>query len=233
MDIKKVIISGGGTGGHIYPAVAIANEIKKRNPEADILFVGALGRMEMDKVPAAGYKIIGLPVMGFPRKPGVKLVTFFIRLMRSSSKARKIVKEFKPQVAIGVGGFASGPLLRAAANKKIPALIQEQNSYAGITNKLLGKKVHTICVAYEKMERFFPENKIVITGNPVRESLIQKSAKREEGLKFFDLGEKNKVLLIMGGSLGARSINQAVLQNIQKIRESKAVSYTHLTLPTN
>lgn len=221
MSIKRVIISGGGTGGHIFPALAVANEIKKRNPDVDILFVGALGRMEMDKVPAAGYKIIGLPVMGFPRKPGVKMIAFFIRLMRSSSKARKIVKEFNPQVAIGVGGFASGPVLRAAAKKKVPALIQEQNSYAGITNKLLAKKVNTICVAYERMERFFPKNKIVITGNPVRESLIQKSAKREEGLKYFELEEKDKVALILGGSLGARSINQAVLKNIQKIRESK------------
>jgi len=221
MKIKKVIISGGGTGGHIFPALAIANEIKNRNPDADILFVGALGRMEMEKVPAAGYKIVGLPVIGLPRKPGFKLITFFIRLIRSSSKARKIIKEFNPQVAIGVGGFASGPLLKAATKKNVPSLIQEQNSYAGITNKLLGKRVNTVCVAYGNMERFFPSNKIVYTGNPVRENLIQKTAKREEGIKFFELKEDDKVVLILGGSLGARSINHAVLKNIESIRKSQ------------
>ncbi len=149
MKIEKVIISGGGTGGHIFPALAIANEIRKRNPNARILFVGALGRMEMEKVPAAGYEIIGLPVMGFPRKPSLKMITFFFKLRKSASLARKIVNDNQPQIAIGVGGYASGPLLRAAANKNIPTLIQEQNSYAGITNKILGKKVNTICVAYE------------------------------------------------------------------------------------
>ncbi|HRX12471.1 MAG TPA: glycosyltransferase, partial [Draconibacterium sp.] len=156
MSIKKVILSGGGTGGHIFPALSIANEIRKRYPDADILFVGALGRMEMEKIPAAGYKIIGLPVMGFPRKPSFKIFTFFKRLAQSSSMANKIVKDFKPEIAIGVGGYASGPLLRAASNVNIPTLIQEQNSYAGITNKLLAKKVKTICVAYDNMERFFP-----------------------------------------------------------------------------
>jgi UDP-N-acetylglucosamine--N-acetylmuramyl-(pentapeptide) pyrophosphoryl-undecaprenol N-acetylglucosamine transferase len=220
MKIERVIISGGGTGGHIFPALAIANEIGKRNPEAEILFVGALGRMEMEKVPAAGYKIIGLPVMGFPRKPGLKVFTFFARLLKSASMARKIVKDFNPQVAIGVGGFASGPLLRAAAAKGIPTLIQEQNSYAGITNKLLSKKVRSVCVAYDKMDRYFPSGKIVITGNPVRENLLQEKRNKKEALEFFALKEDEKVILVVGGSLGARSVNNAVLKNMQQIAKS-------------
>jgi len=217
--INKVILSGGGTGGHIFPALAIANEIKKRNPDADILFVGALGRMEMERVPAAGYEIIGLPVMGFPRKPSLKIFTFFKMLMQSASMAKNIVKDFNPDVAIGVGGYASGPLLRAAAKNKVPTLIQEQNSYAGITNKLLSKKVNKICVAYEKMERFFPADKIILTGNPVRENLIQQKDK-EEALEYFGIQKDDKVILIVGGSLGARSINQSVLKNIQAIADS-------------
>ena len=217
MKIKRVILSGGGTGGHIFPALSIANEIRKRNPDAEILFVGAEDRMEMEKIPAAGYKIIGLPVMGFPRKPGLSMITFFKKLMKSSKMARKIVKEFKPEVAIGVGGYASGPLLRAAADAKIPTLIQEQNSYAGITNKLLSKKVNAICVAYEKMDRFFPNNKIVFTGNPVRENLVENLGNKDEALKYFDLNNKEKVVLIVGGSLGARSLNNAVLRNIKEI----------------
>jgi len=217
--INRVIISGGGTGGHIFPALSIAGEIKQRNGDAEILFVGALGRMEMEKVPAAGYKIIGLPVMGFPRKPSPKLFTFFRKLMQSSKIAREIVRDFKPDVAIGVGGYASGPLLRAAARYKIPTLIQEQNSYAGITNKLLSKKVETICVAYDKMERYFPEKKIVFTGNPVRKNLIQK-IDRKKALEFFKLKEEDKIVLIIGGSLGARSINQSVLKNRKEIENS-------------
>lgn len=220
MKIERVILSGGGTGGHIFPALAIANEISKRNPEAEILFVGALGRMEMERIPAAGYKIVGLPVMGFPRKPGLKMFTFFVRLLKSASMARKIVRDFKPQVAIGVGGYASGPLLRAAARKKIPTLIQEQNSYAGITNKLLSKKVKAICVAYDKMDRFFPAEKIVFTGNPVRENLLENRSEKSEGLSFFNVQENDKVILIVGGSLGARSINNAVLKNIEFIAKS-------------
>ncbi len=220
MKIERVILSGGGTGGHIFPALAIANEISKRNPEAEILFVGALGRMEMERIPAAGYKIVGLPVMGFPRKPGLKMFTFFVRLFKSASMARKIVQDFKPQVAIGVGGYASGPLLRAAARKKIPTLIQEQNSYAGITNKLLSKKVNAICVAYDKMDRFFPAEKIVFTGNPVRENMVKNRSEKSEGLSFFSLQENDKVILIVGGSLGARSINNAVLKNIDFIAKS-------------
>lgn len=217
--INKVILSGGGTGGHIFPALAIANEIKRRNPNVDILFVGALGRMEMEKIPAAGYKIIGLPVMGFPRKPSLKIFTFFKMLMQSSSMAKQIVNDFKPEIAIGVGGFASGPLLRAAAKKKIPSLIQEQNSYAGITNKLLSKKVNSICVAYDKMDKFFPAGKIILTGNPVRANLMQKQNKKE-ALNYFNLNETEKVILIVGGSLGARSINNSVLKNIKDIANS-------------
>lgn len=220
MTIKKVIISGGGTGGHIFPALAIANEIRKRYPDSEILFVGALGRMEMEKVPAAGYEIVGLPVMGFPRKPSLKIFTFFSHLIKSASMARKIVKDFQPDMAVGVGGYASGPLLRAAANKKIPTLIQEQNSYAGITNKLLGKKVNSICVAYDNMERFFPANKIIFTGNPVRENLMENLQNKQEALGFFGLDGKEKVVLIVGGSLGARSINNAVQQNLDEIKKS-------------
>ncbi len=217
--INRVIISGGGTGGHIFPALAIANEIRRRNPDAKILFVGALGRMEMEKVPAAGYEIIGLPVVGFPRKPSLKMIVFFKKLMQSSLMARKIVKNFKPDIAVGVGGYASGPLLRAAAGKGVPTLIQEQNSYAGITNKMLSKKVKTICVAYDNMERFFPPEKIVHTGNPVRENLVRK-IDRKTALDFFGLKGKGKVILIVGGSLGAQSINQSVLKNIQRIAKS-------------
>ena len=217
--INRAIISGGGTGGHIFPALAIANEIKKRNPDADILFVGAEDRMEMEKVPAAGYKIIGLPVMGFPRKPSKKIFTFFKKLRQSSKLAKKIVADFHPEVAIGVGGYASGPLLRAAAKDKVPCLIQEQNSYAGITNKLLSKKVNSICVAYDKMERFFPAEKLIFTGNPVRQNLIEKQ-NRKEAFEFFKVSEEDKVVLIVGGSLGARSVNQAVLKNMKEIEAS-------------
>jgi UDP-N-acetylglucosamine--N-acetylmuramyl-(pentapeptide) pyrophosphoryl-undecaprenol N-acetylglucosamine transferase len=220
MKLERVIISGGGTGGHIFPALAIANEIGKRYPDAEILFVGALGRMEMEKVPAAGYKIIGLPVTGFPRKPGVKMLTFVVRLMKSNRLAQKIINQFMPQIAIGVGGFASGPLLRAAAKKGVPTLIQEQNSYAGITNKLLGKKANTICVAYDKMGRYFPKEKIVFTGNPVRECLLNQVDNNLEAIDFFSLRNPEKVILIVGGSLGARSVNNAVLKNISLIAKS-------------
>ena len=220
MKLNRVILSGGGTGGHIFPALSIANEIRKRNPDCEILFVGALGRMEMEKIPAAGYKIIGLPVMGFPRKPSLKIFKFFGSLLKSSSLARNIVKDFNPQIAIGVGGFASGPLLRAAAKKGVPTLIQEQNSYAGITNKLLSKKVKAICVAYDKMERYFPKDKIVFTGNPVRENLIENIQNSKEAVEYFGLNENDKVILIIGGSLGARSINNSVLKNIDAIAKS-------------
>lgn len=220
MKIKKVILSGGGTGGHIFPALSIANEIKKRYPDSEILFVGALGRMEMEKIPAAGYKIVGLPVMGFPRKPSLKIFTFFNKLRQSASMANKIVKDFKPEIAIGVGGYASGPLLRAAAKRKIPTLIQEQNSYAGITNKILSRKVNTICVAYDKMERYFPSKKIIFTGNPVRENLLTGLQNKNEALEYFSLNGTDRVVLIVGGSLGARSINNAVLKNLEVIAKS-------------
>ena len=220
MSDLKVIISGGGTGGHIFPALSIAGEIRRRFPESEILFVGAAGRMEMEKVPAAGFPIVGLPVIGFPRKPGINSLKFFIRLLQSMIKARRIIREFKPHLAIGVGGYASGPVLRAAIARKIPALIQEQNSYAGITNKLLGKKVQSICVAYEGMERFFPKEKILLTGNPVRQNLLNITATKEEALLQFNLPSDSKVVLITGGSLGARSINNAVLNNLEQIRNS-------------
>lgn len=216
----KIIISGGGTGGHIFPAVSIANELKAMMPDCEIQFVGALGRMEMERVPAAGYPIIGLPVMGFPRKPGLKTFKFFINLLKSASQAKKIVKEFKPNVAVGVGGYASGPVLRAAASKGIPALVQEQNSYAGITNKLLGKKVDKICVAYDNMERFFPKEKIVLTGNPVRKNLLDASNLKSEAIQYFQLDANTKTIVIVGGSLGARTLNESVLNSIEKIKMS-------------
>lgn len=220
MDKLKAILSGGGTGGHIFPALSIANEIKERFPDAEILFVGALGKMEMEKVPAAGYKIIGLPVIGFPRKPGIKMVKFVYMLFSSLMKARKIVKDFQPDIAVGVGGYASGPTLKAAVRKGVPALIQEQNSYAGITNKLLSKKVDKICVAYENMERYFPKDKIILTGNPVRKGLFSKDPDIENARSHFGILTGAKTILIVGGSLGARSINNAVISNLEKIRNS-------------
>ena len=220
MDQLKVIISGGGTGGHIFPALSIAGEIRKRFPGSDILFVGAMGRMEMEKVPAAGYEIIGLPVIGYPRKPGPGTLKFLYYLAISMLRARRIVRKFKPDLAIGVGGYASGPLLRAAIAAGVPSLIQEQNSFAGITNKLLGKKVNKICVAYEGMDRFFPGEKIIMTGNPVRKNLIDSQATREEALRHFGLQPDASVVLITGGSLGARSINNAVLGNLELLRNS-------------
>lgn len=217
MNIERVILSGGGTGGHIFPALAIANEIRNRYQTAEILFVGALGRMEMEKIPDAGYKIIGLPVIGFPRSFGLKMITFFVKLLKSVSLASKIVNDFKPQVVIGVGGYASGPLLWAAACKKIPTLIQEQNSYAGITNKILGKKVDAICVAYYNMGFFFPSYKIKLTGNPVRRSIVQNWPDKTKAFVHFGLNEAEKIILITGGSLGAHSINNAILRNIDFI----------------
>jgi UDP-N-acetylglucosamine--N-acetylmuramyl-(pentapeptide) pyrophosphoryl-undecaprenol N-acetylglucosamine transferase len=219
MTKLKVIISGGGTGGHIFPAIAIANAIKEKRQEAEILFVGALGRMEMEKVPEAGYKIIGLPIMGLQRSLSFKNIKFPFKLLKSLRKARGIIKEFQPQVAIGVGGYASGPMLRAAKRKGIPILIQEQNSYAGLTNKILGKKADRICVAYENMERFFPKDKIVKTGNPVRAEVIKLEGKKDRAIEFFELHKEKKTLLIVGGSLGAWSINEGVaaaLENWQK-----------------
>ncbi|MEM6719677.1 MAG: undecaprenyldiphospho-muramoylpentapeptide beta-N-acetylglucosaminyltransferase [Bacteroidota bacterium] len=221
----KIILSGGGTGGHIYPAIAIANELKKRYPTAEFLFVGAKDRMEMEKVPQAGYKIEGLWISGLQRKLTLKNILFPFKLISSLWKSRKIVKKFKPDVVIGTGGFASGPLLKVASGKKVPALIQEQNSYAGITNKLLGKQVQKICVAYDNMERFFPQEKIIKTGNPVRQDLLEITSKRAAAQTFFKLKENTKTVLVIGGSLGARRINQLIekeldffkAQNVQVI----------------
>lgn len=216
----KVIISGGGTGGHIYPAVAIANGIKERFPDTDILFVGAEGRMEMQKVPAAGYKIEGLWISGIQRRLTIDNLAFPLKVVSSILKARKIVKAFKPDIAIGVGGYASWPLLYAAGKAGIPTLIQEQNSYAGVSNKALAKSVKAICVAYENMERFFPKDKIVYTGNPVRKDIVHYNQYKEGAAEFFGLKSGIPTLFIMGGSLGARTINQSIEKNIDIIKQS-------------
>lgn len=221
----RIIISGGGTGGHIFPAVSIANAIKVLCPEADILFVGAEGRMEMQRVPDAGYPIVGLPVAGFDRKHLWKNVSVLIKLLRSQWKARKIIRDFNPQVAVGVGGYASGPVLKVAGMMGIPTLIQEQNSYAGVTNKLLAKKACTICVAYEGMERFFPKEKIVLTGNPVRQNLLTDSVSREEAVDYFHLDPQKRTILVLGGSLGARTINQTLQAAIAIMQEHTEVQW--------
>lgn len=210
MKQLKVILSGGGTGGHIFPAVAIANEIRRIVPTAEILFVGALGKMEMEKVPAAGYKIIGVPIAGLQRRLTLANLKLPFLVIRSLMKTRKIIREFQPDVVVGTGGYASGPLLRAATGKGIPALIQEQNSYAGITNKVLSRRVQRICVAYEGMERFFPKDKLLLTGNPVRQDIHNVRQLRDEALNFFKLDPSKKTILVIGGSLGARTINQAI-----------------------
>jgi UDP-N-acetylglucosamine--N-acetylmuramyl-(pentapeptide) pyrophosphoryl-undecaprenol N-acetylglucosamine transferase len=211
---KKFIISGGGTGGHIYPAIAIANELKTRFPDAEFLFVGAKDRMEMEKVPQAGYKIIGLWISGLQRSLSLQNLAFPLKLVSSLRKSKTILKNFKPDVAIGTGGYASAPLLRMASLQKIPCLIQEQNSHAGITNKWLSAKVQKICVAYQDMDKFFPSEKIIVTGNPVRQDLLDIGSKREEAIAFFQLREERKTLLVLGGSLGARSINQLVERSL-------------------
>ena len=216
----KFIISGGGTGGHIFPAISIANALKKQLPDADILFVGALGRMEMERVPAAGYPIEGLPVSGFDRKDMLRNIKVVWNLLHSMILARRIIKRFMPEVVIGVGGYASAPTLRAASALGIPTVIQEQNSYAGVTNKLLAKKAKRICVAYEGMERFFQKEKIVLTGNPVRQDLFSVAPKSIEAYKFFGLDPKKKTILVVGGSLGARTINQSIIAGLPKLSES-------------
>jgi len=216
----KFIISGGGTGGHIFPAISIANAIKKQMPDADILFVGALGRMEMERVPAAGYSIEGLPVSGFNRKHLLRNIKVLWNLSRSIVKARTIIKNFKPDVAIGVGGYASAPTLRAASGFGVPTLIQEQNSYAGVTNKLLAKKASRICVAYEGMEKFFPKEKIVLTGNPVRQDLFSIAPKTAKAYQFFGFDPAKKTLLVVGGSLGARTINQSMIAGLDLLSKA-------------
>lgn len=221
----RVIISGGGTGGHIFPAISIANAIRELCPDSEILFVGAEGRMEMQRVPQAGYEIKGLPIMGFDRKNLLKNFKVLYKVWKSQRMAKRIIKTFKPMVAVGVGGYASGPTLNKAADMGIPCLIQEQNSYAGVTNKLLAKKAQKICVAYEGMERFFPADKIMLTGNPVRQDLFDTKLTREEVLKSFGLPTNKKTVLIMGGSLGARTLNDSVLQNLELIRKHDDVQF--------
>lgn len=216
----RIIISGGGTGGHIFPAISIANAIKSKHPQAKLLFVGAEGRMEMQRVPAAGYEIKGLPICGFDRKNLLKNFVVLFKLFISQIKAKKIIKDFKPMAAVGVGGYASGPTLNKCAGMGIPCLIQEQNSYAGVTNKLLAKKARKICVAYDGMERFFPAENIIKTGNPVRQSLLNTTYSREEAIKVFGLDPEKKTILIVGGSLGARTINESILQHLDFVETS-------------
>jgi UDP-N-acetylglucosamine--N-acetylmuramyl-(pentapeptide) pyrophosphoryl-undecaprenol N-acetylglucosamine transferase len=216
---KKVIISGGGTGGHIFPAISIANALRKIEPEIDLLFVGAEGRMEMEKIPAAGYRIIGLPVAGLYRSLTLKNFKVLIKLFKSLRLAKSIIREFNPDVVVGVGGYASGPILKQAGRMGIPTIIQEQNSYAGVTNKLLAKKASAICVAYDGMERYFPAKKIIKTGNPVRQNFDNLNSLKEEAYSFFNLNKEFPVILVLGGSLGAGSINNSLSENISKLRE--------------
>jgi UDP-N-acetylglucosamine--N-acetylmuramyl-(pentapeptide) pyrophosphoryl-undecaprenol N-acetylglucosamine transferase len=221
----KVIISGGGTGGHIFPAISIANAIKELRPEAEILFVGAEGRMEMQRVPDAGYRIIGLPIAGFDRKHLWKNFAVLVKIARSQWKARSIIKDFKPDITVGVGGYASGPLLKTASMMGIPTLLQEQNSYAGVTNKLLAKKAKKICVAYEGMEKFFPADKIILTGNPVRQNLLTNKYTKAEALQDFGFNTNKKTILILGGSLGARTINQTLMDAIETIQANPDIQF--------
>ena len=216
----KVIISGGGTGGHIFPAISIANALKALCPDVQILFVGAIDRMEMQRVPAAGYRIKGLPICGFDRQHKLKNIKVLFKIWKSQRMAKKIIKDFKPDVVVGVGGFASGPTLNTAASMGIPCLIQEQNSYAGVTNKLLAKKAEKICVAYEGMERFFPAEKIIMTGNPVRQALLNTKISREDAVKSFGLDPTKKTILLLGGSLGARTINVSVLLHLDLVKST-------------
>ena len=216
----KIIISGGGTGGHIFPAIAIADCLKKRYPQADILFIGAENRMEMDRVPKAGYPIEGLWISGFKRELSLDNLSFPFKLISSMLKARKILKRFKPDVVIGVGGFASGPTMKTAASMGIPIVIQEQNSYPGITNKIVAKKAARICVAYENMEQWFPKDKIVLTGNPLRNNIVPMDDRREEGVKFFDLDPEKKTILLVGGSQGALGINRGISAQLASFKEN-------------
>lgn len=213
----RLIVSGGGTGGHIFPAIAIANTFRERHPDAEILFVGAEGRMEMTRVPEAGYKIIGLWISGLQRKLTLSNLLFPIKVIVSYFKASSIVKNFKPNAVVGTGGYASGPMMMAATRMKIPAIIQEQNSFAGLTNKQVANRVSKVCVAYEGMEKYFPKEKIVLTGNPVRKDILTTSSKRDKALSHFGFDSKVKTLLIIGGSLGARTINESILGGIDKL----------------
>ena len=223
MGNYKFIVSGGGTGGHIFPALSIADGLKHRYPNCEILFVGAEGKMEMEKVPAAGYKIIGLPIAGFHRGEIWRNFSFIPKLILSMLRAKKVVKDFGPDVVIGVGGYASGPVLRVATKLGIPCVLQEQNSFAGVTNKILGRKANKICVAYDKMDRFFPSDKIVFTGNPVRNGLMSVTAKSTEAYEFFRIASGQKVILVVGGSLGARTLNHGLLAKLDLIERSDVV----------
>lgn len=221
----RIIISGGGTGGHIFPALSIADSIRSKYPDAEILFVGAENRMEMQRVPEAGYRILGLPIAGFDRKNLLKNIKVLWLILKSQRMAKRIIKEFKPHVAVGVGGYASGPTLKMAAKMNIPTLIQEQNSYAGVTNKILSRKAKMICVAYEGMERFFPHEKIKITGNPVRESLMAMRNSRSEAISKMGLSPDKRCVLIVGGSLGARSMNESILANLDIIKANPGIEF--------
>ncbi len=221
----RIIISGGGTGGHIFPALSIADAIKNIQPNAEILFVGADNRMEMQRVPEAGYKIVGLPIAGFNRKQLWKNIKVLWLILKSQRRAKKVIKEFKPQVVVGVGGYASGPTLKMAAQMDIPTIIQEQNSYAGVTNKLLSKNAKMICVAYEGMERFFPHEKLKLTGNPVRNTLLARASSRDEAIHNMGLDLQKRCVLIVGGSLGARSMNESVLSNLEQIKANKDIQF--------
>ena len=223
MNELRVIISGGGTGGHIFPAIAIANEIKALHPEAEILFVGAEGRMEMQRVPAAGYRIVGLPIAGFDRKRLWRNFGVLLKLWRSQRIAKRVIKEFKPMVAVGVGGYASGPTLNMCGEMGVPTLLQEQNSYAGVTNKLLAKRAKKICVAYEGMERFFPAERVVLTGNPVRQNLLHHDLSPEAARQQLGLRPDLKTILIIGGSLGARTLNESVLNHLEWLTQQEDV----------
>ncbi len=217
----RVIISGGGTGGHIFPAISIANALKAMDPANEILFVGANGRMEMDKVPAAGYKIVGLDIQGINRKQLWKNIFLPFKLMKSLNKAKSVIKDFRPDVAVGVGGFASGPLLMMANKLGIPTVVQEQNSYAGVTNKKVGAKAAKICVAYEGMEQFFPAEKVLLTGNPIRRESIEIGGKRDEALAFFELDPHKKTILVLGGSLGAKTLNESVVAYLNELKNEE------------
>jgi UDP-N-acetylglucosamine--N-acetylmuramyl-(pentapeptide) pyrophosphoryl-undecaprenol N-acetylglucosamine transferase len=213
----RILIGGGGTGGHVFPAIAIADALKKGDQDMEFLFVGALGKLEMEKVPEAGYSIEGLPIAGFQRRLTLKNISFFFKLLASMIRSRRIVGRFEPDLAIGVGGYASGPILKAAARKGVPILIQEQNSYAGVTNRLLARSARTICVAYENMDRYFPADRIVITGNPVRKLLMDIGPAPDEAYREFDIEKGKKVCLMVGGSLGARTLNRSFMEGLNKL----------------
>lgn len=225
MSKLRVIISGGGTGGHIFPAISIANEIKAKRPDAEILFIGAEGRMEMQRVPDAGYQIKGLPIAGFDRKHLLKNIKVLFKIWQSRRIARKIVREFRPDVAVGVGGYASGPTLQVCQQMGVPTVLQEQNSYAGVTNKLLAKRAKRICVAYDGMERFFPKEHIIMTGNPVRQTLVENDYSRGSSIEALGLDRTKRTILIIGGSLGARTLNESVLKHLDIIRKNPDIQF--------